>query len=994
MSTFTNLHETVGDFNNKHNNVSQYTNLPNESEVAIDERRDYTEEQCLPEYNRLCKPVLIEWGKTDNGSPISIQTSSIINAYDEIISWKKNVFLLPYGKIGREFIDQLTMHINQWNNKPDKQHIALKAFFVLLAVGLQKPGPKSKAKDHKECLKKRLASWKSGEIDKLLHEGRVIQSRIGKGRKSEPQNKAKIFAKLVMEGQINSAMRFLNDDSSGGILSLTDDVMQQLREKHPEAQPAKSRVLLRGPVQDIPESIYLTINGEMIRDAALRTKGSGGASGVDSNGFKRILACKSFKHSSVALCDALATLARNLCTEYVDPSSIEALVASRLIPLDKGGGGVRPIGVGEVVRRVISKSVMKVVKPDVMSASGSLQLCAGQPSGSEAAIHAMRNIFDEDDTEAILLIDASNAFNSLNRAAALNNIRILCPMVATYAINTYRLPIRLFVLGGQEMKSSEGTTRGDPLSMALYAISLQPLITRLHITSSTKQCWFADDASGAGTAIQLKKWWDTLIEDGPEYGYHPKDDKCWLITKPEKEEIIREIFKETEINITTEGKRHLGAVVGSRSYLNEYVNEKVEEWVKEIINLADFAITQTQESYAVYTFGLKHRWTYFLRTLPDIQDLLQPLEEAITQFLLPALVDHKCSPLEREILALPVKKGGIGVTNPCIEATLEYSVSRKVTTLLVEHIQEQIHEPPDDSGVHELKQMARKEKNDTLNVMAKSVIDSAPPKMKRMIELASEKAASSWLTVVPVSEMDLNLNKRELRDALNLRYDWPFKDNPTRCTCGDLFNIDHAMICKKGGFIIQRHNELRDLEAELLNIVCNDVQIEPALQEINGEVLNSGSNKSQDARLDVHARGFWERQRSAFFDVRVCHPNAESYKELTPKQIYRMHENEKKRMYNQRVTDIEQGTFTPLIFTTTGGMGEECKKYHSRLAELIAIKKGEKYSKTMAWIRAKISFSIIRSALLCLRGSRITRKKQRDVKDTDIDIETEIARIY
>ena len=238
-------------------------------------------------------------------------------------------------------------------------------------------------------------------------------------------------------------------------------------------------------------------------------------------------------------------MARNRCTEYVDPSPIEALVASRLIPLDKGGGGVRPIGVGEVIRRVISKSVMKVVKPDVMSASGSLQLCAGQPSGSEAAIHAMRNIFDEDDTEAILLIDASNAFNSLNRAAALNNIRILCPMVATYAINTYRLPTRLFVFGGQEMKSSEGTTQGDPLSMALYAINLQPLITHLHITSSTKQCWFADDASGAGTAIQLKKWWDTLIEDGPGYGYHPKDDKCWLITKPEKEEIIREIFKET-----------------------------------------------------------------------------------------------------------------------------------------------------------------------------------------------------------------------------------------------------------------------------------------------------------------------------------------------------------------------------------------------------------------------------------------------------------------
>ena len=108
------------------------------------------------------------------------------------------------------------------------------------------------------------------------------------------------------------------------------------------------------------------------------------------------------------------------------------------------------------------------------------------------------------------------------------------------------------------------------------------------------------------------------------------------------------------------------------------------------------------------------------------------------------------------------------------------------------------------------------------------------------------------------------------------------------------------------------------------------MQIESVLQEVNGEALNSGSNKSAAARLDVHARGFWEKQRSAFFDVRVCHPNTESYIDLTPKHHYRMHENEKKRMYSKRVTEIEQGTFTPLIFTTTGGMGNECLIYHSR----------------------------------------------------------------
>ena len=125
-----------------------------------------------------------------------------------------------------------------------------------------------------------------------------------------------------------------------------------------------------------------------------------------------------------------------------------------------------------------------------------------------------------------------------------------------------------------------------------------------------------------------------------------------------------------------------------------------------------------------------------------------------------------------------------------------------------------------------------------LNDQAKSVNELASPKMKRMIELASEKGASSWLTIVSALKMDFTLNKQEFRDALKLRYDWPFKDNPTRCACGDLFNIDHAMICRLGGFIIQHHNELRDLEADLLNIVCNDVQVEPALQEIHGKALN------------------------------------------------------------------------------------------------------------------------------------------------------------
>ena len=85
-------------------------------------------------------------------------------------------------------------------------------------------------------------------------------------------------------------------------------------------------------------------------------------------------------------------------------------------------------------------------------------------------------------------------------------------------------------------------------------------------------------------------------------------------------------------------------------------------------------------------------------------------------------------------------------------------------------------------------------------------------------------------------------------------------------------------------------------------------------------------------------------------------------------QIYRKHESEKKRQYARRVREVEQATFTPLFFSTTGGMAAECKRHHSRLADLLATKKRESYATTMSLIRARVSFALLRSTLLCLRG--------------------------
>ena len=223
-----------------------------------------------------------------------------------------------------------------------------------------------------------------------------------------------------------------------------------------------------------------------------------------------------------------------------------------------------------------------------------------------------------------------------------------------------------------------------------------------------KQFWFSDDAGRAGSITEIRKFWDVLSTLGPDFGYFPNDRKCWIIAKPAKEESVREAFKDTSINVTVQGQKHLGAAIGSREYLEEYVSEKVTNWINDIAKLAEFALSQPQACYAAYkayTFGLKHRWTYFSRTLPDIQDLLEPLQNAIPHILIPAITERKCNQLDRNILALPVRLGGPGLGNPSLEAKREYASSVKVTKPLVEQIVSQSHQLPEDS----LKKLAQQE---------------------------------------------------------------------------------------------------------------------------------------------------------------------------------------------------------------------------------------------------------------------------------------------
>ena len=359
-----------------------------------------------------------------------------------------------------------------------------------------------------------------------------------------------------------------------------------------------------------------------------------------------------------------------------------------------------------------------------------------------------------------------------------------------------------------------------------------------------------------------------------------------------------------------------------------------------------------------------------MRTIKDISDCLIPLDEVITNTFIPAIAGFRVSTAERGLFALPVKSGGMGIETISDISDAEFSRSVQMTAPLAAIIAMQGEELPNQNDVNEAKACVRKQKEEAIKAKVATVDSTQDRDVMRSIKQSRQSGASNWLSAIPLAKHHLNFNKGEFRDALALRYNKHMPGLPSMCVCGQPFNVTHAMNCKKGGFISARHDNIRDFEAKLLSQVCNDVETEPPLQPLSSEHLPRSANTSAEARLDVRARGFWRRGQNAFFDIRVTNASAPSQINTSLNTILKKHEAEKKRRYNERVMQIEQGSFTPLVFSTVGSMGPETAIYHKALAEKIAQKKDERYSEVITYIRTMLSNLSIKSALLCLRGSR------------------------
>ena len=915
--------------------------------------------------------------------------ANINSIYEDVVSWKKNIFQLPNGKSGKAYIKLVTEWMTHFNTGTCFQGIAMKVTMVLPSLLLQKPSAKSKAKEHNTLLIQRLDLWEAGKLTEIWKEGKTIQKKlVNSSRTKSKDDITRIFSRLMLEGKVGPALKFLDEQAENAVLKPTEEVIRKLQSLHPSPVYISEETLYAGPIEEVNPAIFYSIDEQEILKAARRTNGSGGPSLMDANQWRRILTSKKFKAEGKDLREELATFAKKIATEVLDPKILESYTAGRLIPLNKSPGDaelqVRPIGVGEVMRRIVGKTISWCLSSQIQETAGPLQVSAGVKGGAEAAIHAMKQIYELESTDAVILVDAANAFNRLNRQAALHNMQYLCPAFAIVLINTYRSPSRLFIVNGGEILSTEGTTQGDALAMQFYGISITPIMNTLKKElPSTSQVWLADDATGAGRIDALLEWWKLVIQEGEKYGYYVKPSKSWLILKdPLLKSHTETLFQHFPIKITTDGKRHLGASLGTETYKTTYINEKVAEWCKRITNLSEIAKSQPHAAYSAYIHGEQHRYTYFARTISGISENLKPLDNLINEKFVPALFGREVTDNEREVLALPVKEGGLGLRTIHENSSKSYQTSKSIAAPLIKQIINQSDHLPSVDDVKKARSTATQKLKKEESKHVENIKNKQSATLQRKLEQTSEPGASSWLGALPVSKHGFDLHKNEFHDALNLRYNKPLKNLPSQCPCGAKFDTTHALNCHKGGFVNARHDNIRNLEANLLKQVCNDVEIEPGLQIVtNKDTYPPSAIVTDDARLDVRARGFWRQGQNAFFDVCVTNPDCDSQISTSMKSVLRKHETKKKRQYNRRVMEVEHGTLTPLIFTTSGVMGHECQKYHKSLADKLCNKRGEEYSDVMRYIRVKISFLVLKATLLCLRGSRSMKKNEDDTSD-------------
>jgi hypothetical protein len=492
-----------------------------------------------------------------------------------------------------------------------------------------------------------------------------------------------------------------------------------------------------------------------------------------------------------------------------------------------------------------------------------------------------------------------------------------------------------------------------------------------------------------GASKRIARVFQRLMEVGPSVGYFPEPSKSYHICPKEEEAEARAAFEAAGIHVNfCRGKRYVGGFVGSEAMLERWLDPKVKKWVAGVEILARIASRFPQAAYAGFTSSLQAEWQYICRVVPGAEHYLGPIETAICEKFIPALLQVS-DPVDdnlRQLLSQGVKFGGLALRNPVTSAPLLHQSSVDACDVLVKALHDGggLNAAAHKACVREAGNQARKARLQEEATYLNGMKLSGGRKMAKRLERMGETGA--WLSAIPNRFDGTELSREEFQDNLAIRYGLRPRGLPERCDgCNEPFSVEHGLNCKKGGFVGQRHDDVCEELAHLCSMALTPTRISSEPEIFHGRGLNAAQRNADEvlgdeARGDVGAHGFWKRGRTTIFDVQVCDTDAKSYGNRESKKVLESAARRKKDKYEGACLERRRD-FTPMIYSVDGMADKHARAAERRIAGMLAAKWTRQYSQMACFVRTRMCLAVVRSNTLLLRGDRAMNWRRRAPDD-------------
>ena len=825
--------------------------------------------------------------------------------------------------------------------------------FMLAKCILANPprGGRSHWRDTLKLVRARIQRWKEGDLLGLWAEAlsgsKGLRARSARAKAKSPsieslrRSNATRARRAVGEGQYKKALQSL---TSMGLAHPSTDVYNEMLAKHPQSDPP--------PLPDIATSPPVYVSPEEVVSAlrSFPTGSAPGPSGLRANHLKEAAFCSS-PHRAHLTIQSLTGLVNLLCAGRVPRAIIPHLCGASLLPCKKKDGGLRPIAVGEVLRRLTSKCAARAVLPDALSILSPLQVGVGLPGGCDAILHSVSSVLCDTSipphNKLTLLVDFSNAFNSIDRAAMFHEVRSRLPRISSWLECSYGSQPTL-LLDNLPILSCCGVQQGDPLGPLAFALVLHPIIEKIKesVPSLLINAWYLDDGTLCGTERDLATALSIIEAEGPPRGLFLNRRKS-LIYTPANSSITHPQLR--DIPTTSEGFTLLGSPIGPSTFCEGSVSRRIHKVQEIVARLNDLEDSQSECTLLRSCLALP-KLAHVLRTCPP--SLIPKALGSFDNLMRGALSDVAGGPIPDWSwlkASLPSSRGGLNLRLASLHAPAAYIGSLHQCQHLVAKIGGKFAPPPSHlaDSLQSLSRAAGRPDWESIQDIdvpllqhsLSRAIDAASldallasathPRRKALALSTSIRHAGDWLNVVPSSALGLHLQDREFRLCLKYWLGLQIFEEDRRCpVCllvADQFG-DHHVGCGGNADRIFRHNSLRDAVFS----AAQSAALAPR-KEVPS-LIPGTQNRPADVYLPC-----WKRGRPAALDITVISTMQQSTIQSAAEiQGHALHVAEARKFATHGASCQAAGiSFIPLAIESLGGLSDTTAETLSSIGRLI-----------------------------------------------------------